>query len=74
MASREELAEAAQRSANLVTSEGGPARGLRVVVVTMDDAGEFVGVGGNLVEHGLKEVLFCALHGEDRIDHVKERK
>lgn len=67
--SREELAARAQSLVNVGEAPGGSVEGLQVVVVVMDETGEFVGVGSNLVDFQLKDVLWCALHGEDRMDH-----
>lgn len=67
--SREELAARAQSLVNVGEAPGGSVEGLQVVVVVMDETGNFVGVGSNLVNFRLQHVLWCALHGEDQIDH-----
>jgi hypothetical protein len=67
--SREELAARAQSLVNTGEAPGGTVEGLQVVVIVMDETMEFVGVGSNLVEGNLKAVLWCALNGEDRVDH-----
>jgi hypothetical protein len=69
MTNREELARVAQQLVNEGTVAGGTVAGFQVVVVVMDETMEYVGVGSNLVEDNLKAVLWCALNGEDRIDH-----
>lgn len=44
--------------------------GARIVIVITDTEGTFVGVGSNTSTEDATAILFCALAGADRIDHV----
>jgi hypothetical protein len=68
---RDEMARVAQETVNALSPTLPP--GARAVVVVTDAAGTFVGVGRNTSEVDTYHVLFCALYGGDRIDHVRER-
>jgi len=67
---REELADRAQRLATHGHSIAPP--GTRLVVVCTDESGAFVGVGSNTSDADVMKILWCAIHGEDRIDHVEK--
>jgi hypothetical protein len=65
---RDEMAKLAQATANSVQP---PEPGVRVAVIVTDEAGDFIGVGSNQNSsvEDLKRMCFCALYGEDRVDH-----
>lgn len=62
---RKELAELAQRSCdNLVLPTG-----INAVVIITDESGAYIGVGGTASKEYTDKLVWCAAHGEDRIDH-----
>lgn len=62
------MARVAQEVATAVTLPSGA----RIVIVITDTEGTFVGVGSNTSVKDTTAILFCALAGADRIDHVAE--
>lgn len=64
---REDLARLAQKlSDGLLVPEG-----IRAVVIVTDETGAFIGVGANCDKSYMDALVWCAAHGEDRVDHYR---
>jgi hypothetical protein len=72
---REHLAALAQSIIDVaVSNEKAKDLGLQMVLVVTDESGDYVGVGRNVDDDRTCAILYCAMHGEDRIDHSKQKK
>jgi len=67
---RAELAALAQTLADVASRALPP--GIALAVIVTDESGAFVGVGSNCSKTYQDALVWCAAHGEDRIDHAKE--
>ena len=68
---RKHLAKLAQQCADSLTMLP---ESFSVAVIVTDESGAFVGVGSNRDKTYMDKLVWCAAHGEDRIDHVAKDK